>query len=152
MSRRANRVLWDQWRERLERQRKSGLSIAEFCRQEGVSSVTFHTWRRKLRGPSAQDSSARGGIPGRGGATGAGPNSPCRQPRAARTVTAASGVGGSFLQVPVVEARPAAWIELTLVDGTQVRIPPQNLSALQVALTVLRGGMVTSLTGEVSHA
>ena len=152
MSRRANQVLWGQWRERLERQRKSGLSIAEFCRQEAVSSVTFYTWRRKLRGPTAGHSSARGGIPGRGGAMGAGSNSPCRRPHPPRTVAAASGVGGSFLQVPVVEARPAAWIELTLVDGTQVRIPPQNLSALQVALTVLRGGEVNSLTGEVSHA
>jgi transposase-like protein len=152
MSRRANRVLWDQWRERLERQRKSGLSIAEFCRQEEVSSVTFYTWRRKLRGPTAGHSSARGGIPGQGGVTGAGPNSPCRRPRPPRTEAEASGVGGSFLQVPVVEARPAAWIELTLVDGTQVRIPPQNLSALQVVLTVLRGGMVNSPTDEVSHA
>lgn len=152
MSRRANRVLWDQWRERLERQRKSGLSIAEFCRQEGVSSVAFHTWRRKLRQQSAEHSSARGGIAGRGGVTAAGPSSPGRGVRPARTVAAASGVGGSFLQVPVVEARPATWIELTLVDGTQVRIPPQNLSALQVALTVVRGGVVNSLTGEVSHA
>jgi len=152
MSRRANRVLWDQWRERLERQRKSGLSIAAFCRQEGVSSDTFHTWRRKLRGQSAGHSSARGGIAGRGSATGAGPNSPGGRADPARTVAAASGVGGSFLQVPVVEARSATWIELTLVDGTQVRIPPQNLSALQVALTVLRGGVVNALTGELSHA
>lgn len=152
MSRRANQVLWGQWRERLERQRKSGLSIAEFCRQEGVSSVAFHTWRRKLRGQSAGHSSARVGIAGRSGGTGAVLNSPGRRPRPARTVAAASGVGGTFLQVPVVEARPAAWIELTLVDGTQVRIPPQNLSALQVALTILRGGVANSLTGEVSHA
>jgi transposase-like protein len=152
MSRRANRFLWGQWRERLERQGKSGLSIAEFCRQEGVSSAMFHTWRRKLRGQSPEGSSASEGIPSRGGATGTGPSSPCRRRRPTRAGATASGAGGSFLQVPVVEARPAAWIELTLVDGTQLRIPAQNLSALQVALTVLRGGVVSPPAGEVSHA
>jgi len=135
MSRRANQFLWGQWRERLERQRKSGLSIAEFCRQEAVSSVTFYTWRRKLRGPTAGHSSARGGIPGRGGAMGAGPNSPCRRPHPARTVAAASGVGGSFLQVPVVEARPAAWIAPQMI---KVHIAPCHRPEISIVRTMFR--------------
>ena len=48
MARKVNQALWDQWRRRIGRQRDSGLSIAEFCRQEGVAQAAFHSWRRKL--------------------------------------------------------------------------------------------------------
>ena len=36
------------WRQRLQRQSTSGLSISAFCVQEGVSSTSFQTWRRRL--------------------------------------------------------------------------------------------------------
>ncbi len=49
MARPTNQHLWDQWRQRMDRQRASGLSIAEFCRRERVSSHSFHAWRRKFR-------------------------------------------------------------------------------------------------------
>jgi Transposase len=38
------------WERRIERQRRSRLSIAEFCSQEGVSPAAFYAWRRRLRG------------------------------------------------------------------------------------------------------
>jgi len=38
------------WERRIERQRRSRLSIAEFCSQEGVSRAAFYAWRRRLRG------------------------------------------------------------------------------------------------------
>jgi|HubBroStandDraft_4_1064222.scaffolds.fasta_scaffold578935_1 hypothetical protein len=37
------------WRERLRRQVDSGLTIAQFCAQEGLSTATFHSWKRRLR-------------------------------------------------------------------------------------------------------
>jgi transposase-like protein len=37
------------WRERLRRQADGGLTIAQFCAQEGLSTATFHSWRRRLR-------------------------------------------------------------------------------------------------------
>ena len=37
------------WRERLRRQVDSGLTIAQFCDQEGLSTATFHSWKRRLR-------------------------------------------------------------------------------------------------------
>ena len=37
------------WRERLRRQAGSGLTIAQFCAQEGLSTATFHSWKRRLR-------------------------------------------------------------------------------------------------------
>lgn len=43
------------WRERLERQRRSGLSIARFCEREGVSTAAFYHWRRRLA-PAAAES------------------------------------------------------------------------------------------------
>ena len=39
----------DRWRGLLQRQGSSGLSIAAFCRREGVSQPSFYAWRRRLR-------------------------------------------------------------------------------------------------------
>ncbi len=36
------------WRQRLQRQFASGLSIPAFCAREGVSSSSFHAWKRRL--------------------------------------------------------------------------------------------------------
>ncbi|MBX3356608.1 MAG: transposase [Phycisphaeraceae bacterium] len=38
------------WRRLLREQRRSGLSIVEFCRVHGVSPSSFHRWRRMLAG------------------------------------------------------------------------------------------------------
>lgn len=37
------------WRRVLKRQAKSGLSIAEFCREESVAQPSFYGWRRTIR-------------------------------------------------------------------------------------------------------
>jgi hypothetical protein len=37
-----------QWTSRLERFRLSGLTVARFCRSEGVSQPSFYQWKRKL--------------------------------------------------------------------------------------------------------
>jgi len=36
------------WRSRLAKFRKSNLSVAEFCRQEGLSNPSFYQWRKRL--------------------------------------------------------------------------------------------------------
>ena len=36
------------WRQRLRRQTSSGLSIRSFCSREGVSTVSFYAWKRRL--------------------------------------------------------------------------------------------------------
>ena len=36
------------WRQRLQRQSTSGLSISAFCAHEGVSSTSFQSWKRRL--------------------------------------------------------------------------------------------------------
>jgi hypothetical protein len=44
------------WRERIRRQEASGLTIEQFCAQEGVASSKFHAWKRRfhLMGPPDQ--------------------------------------------------------------------------------------------------
>jgi len=36
------------WRSRLQRHAQSGKSIAAFCREEAVSTASFHIWRTKM--------------------------------------------------------------------------------------------------------
>lgn len=40
------------WRSRLQRQAQSGKTIAAFCRDESVSTASFHIWRAKLAATS----------------------------------------------------------------------------------------------------
>lgn len=71
MGRKANGSVAAAWMERLARQRRSGLSIAEFCRREGISPPSFYAWRRRLE----KDAPAlfvpvelsRAGVPSAGG-------------------------------------------------------------------------------------
>ena len=48
------------WRQRLQRQSTSGLSIAAFCAREGVSCASFQAWKRRL---AARSLSARPAPP-----------------------------------------------------------------------------------------
>lgn len=41
------------WGERFDRFDRTDVTVAEFCRQEGVSQAAFYYWRRKLRGQPA---------------------------------------------------------------------------------------------------
>jgi transposase len=50
------------WREVMERQRSSGLSVREFCRREGLSEPSLHAWRRTI---ARRDGSARPAKPRR---------------------------------------------------------------------------------------
>ena len=37
------------WRERIDRQVRSGLTIAQFCTRERLSESSFSNWKRRLR-------------------------------------------------------------------------------------------------------
>ncbi len=129
MTRQVNSVLWDEWRQRLKRQRESGLSITAFCRGENLSAHTFHAWRRKLQ--------------------------PVRQVRgiaAARQGRAASPRSTGFLQLPLAAGPQSPWIELALADGTVVRVPQQNITAVLAVLRVLRGESRDMTLGERDDA
>ncbi|MBI2516500.1 MAG: hypothetical protein HYV95_06240 [Opitutae bacterium] len=36
------------WRQQVDAQRASGLSVAGYCRMHGVGAWSFHSWRRRL--------------------------------------------------------------------------------------------------------
>ncbi len=60
MFRGSNSVKRQQWVERLERFRKSGKTVAEFCRAEMVKTPTFYQWKRKLGSSTTAKSSNHG--------------------------------------------------------------------------------------------
>lgn len=39
----------DRWRDRLAEQERSGLSVKQFCQQQGFSEYSFYAWRKRLR-------------------------------------------------------------------------------------------------------
>lgn len=45
------------WRLAMEEYRGSGLSVREFCSQEGLSTASFYAWKRRLRDRDAKASS-----------------------------------------------------------------------------------------------
>lgn len=149
MARRLNQVLWDQWRQRIDRQRTSGLSIAEFCRQERLSPHRFHVWRRKLRSAAASRPKATVTRPlGKRSSDGAAR----RRPRPSPADLFGAVRPSEFLQLPVAAMQPSPWVELSLADGTVVRLPQQNLAALVAVLRVLRGEPLDLSDAERGHA
>jgi transposase len=43
------------WRMAIETWQASGLSVRQFCADEGLSEPSFYSWRKKLTGSSVQD-------------------------------------------------------------------------------------------------
>lgn len=38
----------DEWAERIAAQQRSGISVKQFCNQQGVSEYSFYAWRKRL--------------------------------------------------------------------------------------------------------
>src|ERR1035437_6449682 len=69
----------DEWAERIAAQRRSGMSVKQFCKEQGLTEYSFYVWRKRLqeRGPVrfalVERSVRQQGAHGGGGAgTGAG--------------------------------------------------------------------------------
>src|SRR5580698_8049541 len=58
MARRAGSDRGAFWRDLIERRRHSGLSVAQFCAEVGVSPASFYQWQRKL-GDATPESNAQ---------------------------------------------------------------------------------------------
>jgi transposase len=39
----------ESWRERVAAHERSGLSVKQFCEQQGITEQTFYVWRKRLR-------------------------------------------------------------------------------------------------------
>ena len=114
MERRSDAALQARWRKRWERFSGSSMTVAEFCRREGVSPATFYFWRRRLM---QEDASAE---------------------RRARTSPTRPGAAawpgsrrGAFVEVGVASL---AVVELQLPNGVQIRVPADREAALRAAI------------------
>jgi len=107
------------WGAVLERQARSGLSIAKFCRSEGVSEPSFYWWKRALGGGKAKTK-----RPGRSGAR-----------RAAGRTSEASP---RFVPVRITEERCPGTIQVMWPNGLSVQIPAEcNPAEVQAVLHVV---------------
>ena len=118
MSGRIEASVWEERRAWIGKQEASGLSAAQFCRENGLHVARFHSWRHRL----AQESAGK--------SQGVGRRTGGRKTRQA------------FVQLPspvatVVSASSASWIEVSSADGVVVRVPASNLTALQAVLSSL---------------
>lgn len=140
MTRKVNQVLRDEWRKRIQRQQQSDVTVAKFCEREGVSAATFYEWKRKLRVPRSPRIKKVGGRRKVG--------SLMRRQRE----SSATPSNVPFVQLPLSAPPASPWIEVVLAEGTVVRLPQQNLAALQTVLRTLHGSIPASAVGEVRRA
>lgn len=147
-------VLLTEWRERLKRQSESGLTVEAFCQQEGVSTSMFYRWQRQLQEPSPEPtaSEAVGKAPRPGKKRGGRPRRQHQRSEVAPAKEPAAKQPRGFLRLPVRNVRSMPWIELTLVDGTVVRVPQENLAALTTVLRTLRPEGGSGPLAEARHA
>ena len=140
MARKLNEELSATWRERIERQRGSGETVAEFCGHEGVSTANYYHWQRKLR--TSQPARSKG-VPSRRKTASA---------KRRRRDSSDPPARIPFVQLPLTTPAACPWIEVVLAEGTIVRIPQQNLAALRAVLGSLGNGMESPSIEETRHA
>ena len=122
MGRVADPKLASLWRERVEHQQRSGMSIAEYCRREGFSTGSFYAWKRRLRTSRTAVGKKRRRDP--------------------QQVAVGRGRRGGFVQVPLaVESA----IEVRFADGTVVSVPTEHLA---MTLKLLKASQLESATDD----
>ena len=140
MAREMDQKSRETWRKLLEQKQRSGLTVVEFCQREGVSTAAYYTWRRRLHGPQSRQTPQAAVARRKEGPTRRKGKAPGSRPR------------GAFVQVPLPAASAGAWIEVVLAEGTVIRLPQQNLAALETVLRSLGSGAHTPVKEEVRYA
>ena len=92
------------WRRQIQRQKDGSLTVAEFCRRLGVSTVSFYAWKRRFH-------EAPPAFP------------PVPERPSARPMPEANGASTpAFLPVSILHAGPAGQLEIELANACIVRI------------------------------
>ena len=92
------------WRRQIQRQHDGSLTVAEFCRRLGVSTVTFYAWKRRFR-------EAPPAFP-------LDPERPSDRP-----MPESNGASTpTFLPVSILDAGPAGQLEIELANACIVRL------------------------------
>jgi len=119
MAGRVAESVWEERREWIRKQQASGLSVAQYCRDNGLLEANFHAWRHRLAKLSGQS------------------------PRGAGKLAGGKQKLQAFVQLPLpasaLATSGASWIEVSLADGLVVRVPASNLAALETVLRSLNG-------------
>ena len=58
MAKRRDPKLEEYWRSQVRRHGRSGVSVREFCREEGLVEHSFHSWRREIQKRDAEREAA----------------------------------------------------------------------------------------------
>ena len=92
------------WRRQIQRQHEGSLTVAEFCRRLGVSTVTFYAWKRRFHeAPAASPLVFKRPSP--------------------RPMPEANGASTpAFLPVSILHAGPAGQLEIELTNACIVRL------------------------------
>ena len=108
MGRKQKRSAESVWRDRLARFRKSNLTVAEFCQQEGVSDPSFYQWRKRF---------GQGDV----------------RSKQLRRFSAPKAAQPPFVPVAVPSS---ALAEIEFPNGVRIRVPATNVEALRAAILV----------------
>jgi hypothetical protein len=98
------------WRRRVRRFGRSGMTVVRFCKQEGVSTASFYRWRNRLAewGRRTRNADAR--------------------------TAATTGVEHGPLFQPVRVTGAETPISIQLPGGARVEVPAENLDAVRAVL------------------
>lgn len=126
------------WRRHVAGWRRSGLSIRDYCRGQGLSEPSFYAWRRVLRERARQR-----GTGARQARMSAGAEVEVRRGVSAADKRSASATATPPVFVPVrliEEARASSALEVVLRGGRVVRVPAGfAAAALRELVAVLEG-------------
>jgi transposase-like protein len=110
----------DWWRGQLQRHQKANLSVALFCRQLGVSVVTFYYWKRRVHEADSGADSSR----------------VTAGQRSSNPIASAGGAVADFVPVSVVDPGAGTELEIELANACVVRLRGViDPSLLQAAIT-----------------
>jgi len=110
------------WRERLRRYERSGLTVAEFCDREDVSTASFYQWRRRLAEMAAHPR-LQGPVPRQ-----------CPEVVSSFQQVTLSGVGGV--------------VAIQLPSGVRVELPAHHLQLVQAVVADLVRAEPSHLRGD----
>ena len=117
---RQSRLDW--WRGQFQRHQKANLSVALFCRQLGVSVVTFYYWKRRVHEADSGTDSSRVTV----------------GQRSRNRITSAGGTVANFVPVSVLDPGAGTELAIELANACVVRLrgaidPPLLHAAITAA-------------------
>jgi len=94
------------WRRQIQRQQKSQMTVAEFCRRHGIQPVTFYYWKRRFQDNAAAQAASF----------------PTPQPQAKPLTRWVSPSDAAFVPVSIVDASVGGLLEIECGNACTVRL------------------------------